>query len=373
MRVLYISNIYDGSGWAKQGIDSILALDSVGIDVVPRAIKLNGLMTQVPDRIKELEAKSDKNPDIVIQNILPAFARYYGNVKNIIYYQTETGNFKTIGWADEINIMDEAWVFCTYGRKAAKESGVKIPIDIVPMPIDTNKFAIEYPQNSLNIRNEIGDDAFVFYTISEFTTRKNIETLLRAYHSEFAVEEPVHLLIKTTDAGYGPNIQNHIFGTIDKVKKDLRIYKDPARYKKELIICGHVSQEDLYGIHRTCNAFVTASHGEGWCMPCFDAMGFGNIIVAPRHSAFVDYLNDKNAYLVDCYEDNCYGANDTIQNLYSANDTWFEIPVKNLRNAMRNAYEQRKAGAIKRAEQAKIDIQKFSYKNVGKIMKDLLK
>lgn len=373
MRVLFISNYFDGTGWAKQGIDSILALDSVGVDVVPRAIKLNGIMTQVPERIKELESKSDKNPDIIIQNVLPTFAKYFSSVqKNIIYYQTETGSFKNIGWSDEINIMDEAWVFCKYGLSAAKNSGVKIPLQIVPMPIDLNKFNKNYPTNTLNIRQEIGDDAFIFYTISEFTTRKNIETLLRAYHSEFAIEEPVYLLIKTTDAGYGNNIQNHMFSTIDKVKKDLRIYKDTSKYKKELIICGHIDPDDLYNIHQTCNAFVTASHGEGWCMPCFDAMGFGKIIVAPRHSAFTEYLTEKNSYLVESYEDYCYGATDTIPKLYSANDTWFEVPVVNLRKAMRSAYEQRKANAIKRAEQAKLDIQKFSYKNVGNIMKGLL-
>lgn len=372
MKVLYINNYYDGTGWAKQGIDSILALDAVGVDVVPRAIKLNGITTQIPERIKELESKSDKNPDVVIQNVLPDFARYYGCIKkNIIYYQTETGSFKN-GWSHEINMMDEAWVFCKYGLEAAKLSGVQVPVKIVPMPIDLNKFNTEYPNSPLNIRHEIGDDAFVFYTISEFTTRKNIETLLRAYHSEFAVEEPVHLLIKTTDAGYGPNIQSHIFNTIDKVKRDLRIYKDSSKYKKELIICGHISPEELYALHKTCNAFVTASRGEGWCMPCFDAMGFGKIIVAPRHSAFVEYLNDKNSYLVDAYEDYCYGATDTIPGLYSANDTWFEIPVKNLRKAMRNAYEQRKGSGQKKAEQAKIDVQKFSYKNVGNIMKGLL-
>lgn len=375
MKVLYINNYYDGTGWAKQGIDSILALDAAGVDVVPRAIKLNGLTTEVPQKIKELESKSDKNPDVVIQNVLPPFARYFHNAgKNIIYYQTETGSFKTVGWADEINMMDEAWVFCTYGKKAAINSEVKIPIEIVPMPVDLNKFNITYEKSSLNIRHEIGDDAFVFYTVSEFTNRKNIETLLRAYHSEFAPDEQVHLLIKTTDAGYGPDIQKHIFDTLDKVKRNLRIHKDLSRYKKELIVCGHISQEDLYFIHNTCNAFVTASHGEGWCMPCFDAMGFGKTIVAPRHSAFTDYLSDKNAYLVDCYEDNCYGATDTIPGLYSANDTWFEVPVKNLRRAMRDAYEQRKAfGAARRAEQAKVDIRKFSYKNVGNIMKDLLK
>jgi hypothetical protein len=152
----------------------------------------------------------------------------------------------------------------------------------------------------------------------------------------------------------------------------LRIYKDVSRYKKELVICGHLNNEDLYGIHTTCNAFVTATRGEGWCLPCFDAMGFGKTIVAPGHTAFTDYLNSKNAYLVDCYLENCYGAHDTVPGLYSANDTWFETSVIELRRKMRQAYEQRNGEAKRKADQAKVDIQNYSYKKVGGIMKNLL-
>lgn len=373
MRVLYISNFLDNTGWARQSIDSILALDSVGIDVVPRAIKLNNVIGEVPERIRKLEAKSDKNPDVVIQNVLPPFAKYSGKVgKNIIYYLTETSNFKTSGWSDEINLMDEAWVFSKYSAAASKQSGVKIPTKLVPMPMDLNKFNKEYNNNILGIRNEIGGEAFIFYTISEFTKRKNIETILRAFHSEFAIDESVHLLIKTTDAAHGNNIQNHVFGTIERVKRELRIYKDPIGYKKEIIICGNFNNEDLYGVHMTCNAFVSASHGEGWCLPCSDSMGFGKIIIAPRHSSFMDYLTDNNSYLVDSYPDNCYGATDAIQGLYSANEDWFEVPVSNLRKQMRNAYEQRNGAALKKSQQAKMDVQKYSYEKVGNIIKGLL-
>ena len=40
MKVLYIGNYRDGTGWANACINNILALDSVGVDVVPRAIPI---------------------------------------------------------------------------------------------------------------------------------------------------------------------------------------------------------------------------------------------------------------------------------------------------------------------------------------------
>lgn len=372
MKVLFISNFYDNTGWAQQGIASILALDSAGVEVVPRAIKLNGVAGEVPSRIRELEERSDKNPDVVIQNVLPQFCYYSGAVrKNIVYYQSETSNFKQSGWSENINMMDEAWVFCAYGHKAAKNSGVTVPVNIVPMPTNIDTYGVNYGIID-NVRESVGDNGFIFYTISEFTERKNIKTILQAFHSEFHLDEPVYLLIKTTDAAYGNKIGDRIKDVVDGVKRDLRIYSDLSKYKKEMIICGHVNQKELYKLHQTCDAFVSASHAEGWCLPAFDACGFGKIIVAPRHTAFTEYLNNDNAYLVDCYEDACYAAHDTLSGLYTSNENWYEVPVINLRKQMRAAYEQRKGLAAKRAEVAKRTIAKYNYYNVGRQMKTLL-
>ena len=55
MKVLYIGCYRDGTGWAQAAIDYILAMDSAGIDVVPRAIKLNSNNPELPKRILELE------------------------------------------------------------------------------------------------------------------------------------------------------------------------------------------------------------------------------------------------------------------------------------------------------------------------------
>ena len=38
MKVLYISNYKDGTGWSNAAINNILALDSAGVEIVPRAV-----------------------------------------------------------------------------------------------------------------------------------------------------------------------------------------------------------------------------------------------------------------------------------------------------------------------------------------------
>ena len=61
MKVLYISNYKDGTGWGNAAADYILAMDSVGIDVVCKSITFNGEKGEVDPRILELERKSIRN------------------------------------------------------------------------------------------------------------------------------------------------------------------------------------------------------------------------------------------------------------------------------------------------------------------------
>ena len=50
MKVLYLGYYRDGTGWAKAAQNYILALQSAGVDVVPRYVKLNDVDGEVPDR-----------------------------------------------------------------------------------------------------------------------------------------------------------------------------------------------------------------------------------------------------------------------------------------------------------------------------------
>jgi hypothetical protein len=90
MKVLYIGVYRDMTGWGQAARDYILSLDAVGIDVVPRAIKLDNSKPEIPDRIKELEQKNSAGCDIVIQHLLPDMMQYHGGFAkkhSIIFYR----------------------------------------------------------------------------------------------------------------------------------------------------------------------------------------------------------------------------------------------------------------------------------------------
>ena len=95
MKVLFVGHYREGTGWGNAAIDYILAMDSAGIDVVCRPIKLNSRNVDLPERILELENKSSSGSDVCIQNVLPHHMDYNGRFKkNIALYFIETSSFQ---------------------------------------------------------------------------------------------------------------------------------------------------------------------------------------------------------------------------------------------------------------------------------------
>ena len=142
MKVLYIGCYRDGTGWANAARGYILSLDQANVDVVPRFLKLNDTQGEVEERIVELESKSSKNCDVVIQHVLPHYFDYSGSFdKNIGLYVTETSNCTNTSWPERINLMDEAWVPNSFmAKEASKNSSIFTPHYIIPHAFDLKKY-----------------------------------------------------------------------------------------------------------------------------------------------------------------------------------------------------------------------------------------
>ena len=70
MKVLYIGHYKEFGGWATAAKNYILALDSVGVDVVCRNVTLTR-DRKIDGRLAELEDRSVEGCDICIQHLLP--------------------------------------------------------------------------------------------------------------------------------------------------------------------------------------------------------------------------------------------------------------------------------------------------------------
>lgn len=361
MKLLYIGVFLDGTGYSQAAIDYALALDSVGVNVVCRPLKLNNRVVKPPQRILELIEKSSSNCDCVIQHTLPHMMYYSGEFKkNIALYASETDSFVDTVWAKRLNHMDEVWVINNQMVEAATKSGVTKPITVVPHTANINNFAQSYKliPELQKLKNE---GKFIFYFIGEPIRRKNMAALLKAFHTEFNPSEPVELVIKTSGT------DNQIKESFQQIKDGLKFNK----YKDEIIINRYLSDEEILSLHASCDCLVAPSYGEAWNIPAFTAMAMGKTPIVTGWGGFKDYMNNHCGWLCNYHMEPVFGVKESFQDLYTGNESWASIDIFDLRKCMRGAYQQaetRKAKAINGIQQA----YNFDYEKVGNLMKGLL-
>lgn len=373
MKVLYVGCYREGTGWGQAAVDYILAMDSVGIDVVPRAVKLNNKQPELPQRILELESKDSSGSDVCIQHVLPHMMDYNSRFKkNIALYATETSNFISSNWHRKINCMDEAWVINTQMVRAARKSGVTIPIKEVPHATSFSKFESGYKKLDIpNIHNN-----FVFYFIGELNKRKNLEAFIKAFHLEFHRNEPVSILIKSNRHDLsGDQCALEIQNICNAIKGGLKKYPSIENYKEDLIITDYLSETDMYRLHKTCDCFVMPSYGEAWCIPAFDAMGFGNTPICSHGTGMRDFIREDAGFLVPGRWEPVYGMTETFADLFTAEEDWFSIDVNELRRTMRKVYDMHNDSDQKYSkmkQQGLLRAFEYSHENIGNKIKELL-
>jgi glycosyltransferase involved in cell wall biosynthesis len=360
MKPLFISNYGDQSGWAEAARNYILCMDSVRIEVLPRRIRFDQVQT-VPKRILELENK-DVKFDTVIQNVLPHTMEYVGGYKNIGLFYHEVDSLIGTNWEEHLNLMDEVWVINNSMVDACLESGIKKPIRVIPHTFNLDKFFQNY--KTLPVIDKIKQKGnFIFYTVGEFVRRKNFGALLRAFHTEFSVNEKVDLVIKTSR---GNEFRNFAKG----IKEGLKL----NRYKEEIVIDEYLEDSDLYSIHQDADCFVQTSFGEAWSIPAFDAMGFGKTPLVPRCTGYLDYIPCEEL-LIPTQKEIVFGNNESDSDLYTGREMWYHIDLPELRKKMRFIFEEKQKASqeyLSIVSKCQEKVHDFSYNKIGEKIKRCL-
>lgn len=341
MKILYIGHYKENSGWSQAAIDYILALDSIGLDVVCRNIKLTNSNPEIPQKILELELKDINNVDYCIQHVLPhhlvATTKFK---KNISYFVGETNAIKHLLWFENLKNMDEVWVPNNEYKQYLEQDGLK-NVKCVPHAFNINKYHFIYPKINFDEYNA----SFKFYTISELSDRKNIDSILRCYYSEFSRSDNVVLVLKLKKNGVNnESTQAYMKNKIETIKNEMRMYKDLSHYPPEIVITADIPEEKIYSLHQSCDCFVGISHGEAWSIPSFDAMCFGKTPICSNTGGPADFIDDDNIHtgrLISGVYNTCNHKDPAFLDLFSGREEWF-CPSESLtKKAMRSVYEKK--------------------------------
>jgi hypothetical protein len=246
-------------------------------------------------------------------------------------------------WLEPCNMMDKivtisefaknVIVTTVFGDQQGNQHHVHTPVEVVHFPLEQTEAAkgtFQFPSD------------FNFLTVNQWGPRKNMEFLVRAFVDEFRNED-VGLVIKT-------NAANDSIMDRSDVERRLKELLDTCGTKKCRVhlVHGRLSENEMAGLYRNdkVKAFVTATHGEGFGIPIFEAVAAELPVVATDWSGHLDFLTmpdeqgkDKKMFAKVDFELKQIDPSHVWPGVMEAQSGWAFPTVGSLRSRMREVYK----------------------------------
>lgn len=371
LEVEYQGAIYAGTGYSEAARNAVIALHQAGVniranpsgfsrakvsvkigkikvtrDVENKALKLPA---EFKNLIEELRSRqiSNKSP-----RVLHAPSVQYDKLLRsdetrplIGYTAWETGCMPD-NWVYGCNLMDEVWIPCTHNVDALRAGGVKKPIHVVPHAIDTERFK----PADIRLNNQ-----FTFLSVFRWGLRKGWPQLFTAYERAFSDKDDVTLRVLTNFREDNHKIE---------AQKITDHFQRPGKPRVEIIPLEFVPYDFMPILYQNADVFVLPSRGEGFCMPCAEAMACGLPAIVTDCTAFKDYVNNNNGYLTNYTR----VAADGLTGKEAELTAWYVADIDDLANNMKIARAHNELRNYKSCAARQTIIEKFSLDNVAKIM-----
>jgi glycosyltransferase involved in cell wall biosynthesis len=293
-----------------------------------------------------------------------------GFEKNVGLFVTESQSILHSNWPSHLNLMDQLWVPNMEMVSVCERSGVTEPeVRVIPHAYDKDKY--DY-YDEFKVPN-LDDDAYVFYFIGEFSRRKRLSALLQAYYTAFDRNSNVRLVVKTNMPGRTKEqVIEEVSRTDQTVREQLRLYDNDFHFPSISFIADRLTDAQINGLHRMGDCFVTATFGDAWCIPAFDALHFGNAVISSDVGGMKDYLHGRhNTYLVEGQYTPVFGENHAIPGMGTGRELWFEVSISMFANYMKAVEEMSRLtpNSTRSCEQG---LSEYSYESIGNKMKEAL-
>lgn len=336
MNVRYTGPALDYSGYGEANRHDISALLSVGVNVsveLTRHCLEIGDFGDIGQKIKDVSLPYVTDYKIKILHTTP---NIYGKFIEPGKYHIGRVFWETDKLPDQFaqgcHMVNEIWTGSEYNRQAIVNAGVtNIPIYIIPEAIEPVASVVPFSSDLRKAKD------YIFYSIFEWTERKNPGALLEAYWREFKENENVALVIKTYLDNFSPSKRQEIDAYIHDLKKRLALpyYPEVYLYRRML------NREQVYRFHEQFDCFVSAHRGEGWGIPQIEAMSLGKPIISTGCGGVHEYIGDV-AKVVPFTLVPISGNNRNTQ-WYCSDQKWAEVDQNALRESMRWCFENREA------------------------------
>ena len=246
-----------------------------------------------PDEWRQL-CREGVNADIDITYTLPRNFRYRFNRNSklkLAIYNYETSILPAV-WANDIRYIDYALPSSNFSKEVFVNAGwPEEKCLVVPHGINLDDF-----KNKAKVSNLKTKKKFKFLNVSIPHYRKNIDTLVDAYYSAFTDQDDVCLILKVTLKEPRYKFECNVVKQIVEVQK-----KHKGKRLPQVEVVQH-RYDSIIPLYNSCHCLVSASSSEGFGLPLLEGLAAGMVVIAPRCTGQLDFLNDKNSLLVDVKE-----------------------------------------------------------------------
>jgi len=279
--------IYHGycnsTGYSISAQDYILSIEqqNSGLDIKFNPINMTSVSIGISPNRQQIFAKLRKKRSqeniINLYHSIPDRYKQPKAIKNIGFCVFETINPPN-RWIEILNKMDQVITASTFNKRIFETSGVKVPIAVIPHCFDTKLF-------HKNVQHHGRYELFTFLAIGTWKNRKNWEYLIKAFYDAFEKKDGVCLLIKT-------NRIDLLRQMVERVKRTCEWRsKDTAPiYTEDHVNC---TFEEIPSIMKKSDVYISASLGEGFCLPGLQAMALEIPVITTKFGGVLEYAKPE--------------------------------------------------------------------------------
>lgn len=280
------------------------------------AITMRNLLTQFQEKGHKLYLTTTNGKESIPENLLPRVGRDIAipdldicytlprNFKDrfskksklkLAIYNYETSEFPRM-WRGDINHIDYALPSSNFSKQVFVDGGwpeskcIVVPHGINPITPDEFAAVETYKLKT--------SKKFKFLNVSIPHHRKNIDILIESYYLTFSNQDDVCLVLKTSLDKPKQSFEVDVADIIRKMQK--RHANRPGGLPQIELITSRVP--DMLSLYKACDVLVSATSSEGFGLPLLEAMDAGKLVIAPKCTGQLDFLNIDNSLLVDVKE-----------------------------------------------------------------------
>lgn len=345
-----------GFGQAARNVHS--AMMAAGLDPLPVSVPKDAIQA---DRLWTGGAfEAVDRADVWIHLLPPDYIDHptQGKHVSLVFWETDrlpATASKEGTWADVLNRLDEVWIPSPALEPVLRRSGVRSPIVLCRVPVDTDLFApgARRPPR-IDLPSDFDPSWTVFLYVGTWDPRKRPDLLVRAFTRAFTAKDKALLVLKS-----------YVTGKPEQDRMILRRWVDDSRDGDAhfRFLEGILSTEEMADLFRFSTVFVTASRGEGYCLPAVQAMASGKPVIAVAWSALEELASIPVRHSLEAI------PKEVKLPGYSPDQRWAAIDVDDLASKLSWAHANRSQVSRLGAGARAWALERASFRRAGEAMR----